>query len=80
MYLCFEVHKLADFSSNPGRGHLEGLVHLLRYIRVNNNLGLKHYAKIEDATISDLLIQDDWFQVTMYTRVLLLPRLAHEVA
>ena len=26
----FAVHKLADFSSNPGKAHFEGLIHLLR--------------------------------------------------
>ena len=30
MYLSFEVHKLEMFSSNPGKVHLEGLVHILR--------------------------------------------------
>ena len=38
--LCFAVHKLAKFSSNPGKLYFEGLVHLLRYIRYNNNLVL----------------------------------------
>ena len=44
-------------SSNPGKVYLEGLVHLLRYIRVNKNLVLICYAKIEDSPISDLLRQ-----------------------
>ena len=39
--LSFSVHKLAKFSSNPGKLDFEGLVHLLRYIRENNTLGLK---------------------------------------
>ena len=39
--LSFTVHKLANFSSNPGKVHFEVLVHLLRYIRYNNTLGLK---------------------------------------
>ena len=34
--LSFSVHKLANFSSNPGKLHFEGLVHLLRYIRDND--------------------------------------------
>ena len=42
--LSFAVHKLAKFSANPGKVHFEGLVHLLRYIRDNNTLGLKYYA------------------------------------
>ena len=43
------------FSSNNGRVHFEGLLHLLRYIRDKKNLGLIYYAKIEDATLSDPL-------------------------
>ena len=39
--LSFAVHKLAQFSANPGKLHFEGLVHLLRYIRDNKTLGLK---------------------------------------
>ena len=53
----FAVHKLAKFSSNPGKVHFEGLVHLLRYIRDNNTLGLKYYADMNDAPVTDLLIQ-----------------------
>ena len=55
--LIFSVHKLAKFSSNPGRVHFEGLVHLLRYIRDNNILGLNYYADMEDEPLSDLLIK-----------------------
>ena len=43
---------------NPGKVNFEGLVHLLRYIRDNTNLGLWYYANIEDVPISDILIQD----------------------
>ena len=53
----FSVHKLANFSSNPGKVHLEGLVRLLRYIRANKALGLKYYADMKDSPLSDLLIQ-----------------------
>ena len=42
-------------SSNTGKVHFEGLIHLLIYIRDNKNLGLKYYAKIEDAPLSNLL-------------------------
>ena len=55
--LCFAVHKLANFPSNPGRVHFEGLVHFLGYIMNNKNLGLKYYANIDDVPISDLLVQ-----------------------
>ena len=57
MDLCFAVHNLAKFSSNHGKVQFEGLVNLLKYITDNKNLGLKYYAKIEDAPISDLLRQ-----------------------
>ena len=45
--LIFAVHKLAKFSSNPGKVYFEGMVHLLRYLRHNKNLGLKHYADMK---------------------------------
>ena len=35
--LCFAVHKLAKFSSNPGKVHFEGLVYLFIHIRDNKN-------------------------------------------
>ena len=55
--LSFAVHKLAKFSSNPGTVHFEGLRHLLRYIRDNKTLGLKHYVDLNDAPLYDLLRQ-----------------------
>ena len=39
--LSFAVHKLAKFSSNTGKVHIEALIHLLRYIWDNKTLGLK---------------------------------------
>ena len=51
------MHKLEKFSANPGKVHFEGLIHLLRYIRDNNTLGLKYYSHMNDAPLSDLLIQ-----------------------
>ena len=55
--LSYAVHKLAEFSSKSGKVHFEGLVHLFRYIRENKNLGLKYYADINDAPLSNLLRQ-----------------------
>ena len=49
------MHKLAKFSTNSGKVHFEGLVHLLIYIRYNNTLGLKYYVDINNAPVSDLL-------------------------
>ena len=57
MDLSFEVNKLAKFSANPGKVHFEGLIHLLVYIRDNKTLGLKYYSDINDAPVTDLLIQ-----------------------
>ena len=45
-------------SSNPGKLHSEGLVHLLRYIRDNDTLGVRYFTNMNDAPVSDLLIQD----------------------
>ena len=52
------MHKLAEFSSNAGEVHFEGLVNLLRYIRYNKTLVLEYYADMKDAPLSDLLIKD----------------------
>ena len=57
MELIFAVHKLVKFSANPSKVHFEGLVYILRYIRENDILGLKYYADMNDATVSDLLRQ-----------------------
>ena len=48
------MHKLAKFSENPGKVHFESLVHLLRYTREIKTLGLKYYADMNDAQVSDL--------------------------
>ena len=55
--LSFSVHKLAPFLSNSSKVHYEGLIYLLRCIRNNKNLGLKYYADMRDAPLSDLLRQ-----------------------
>ena len=55
--LSFAVHKLAKFSENTGIVHFEGFIHLLRYIRENKTLGLKYYADLNDAPLTDLLRQ-----------------------
>ena len=55
----FAVHKLAKFSANPGKVHFEGLVHLFVYKRDNKPLGLKYYADINDAPVTDLFRQDN---------------------
>ena len=51
----FALHKLAKFSSNPGKLHFEGLVHLLVYIRYNKTFVLKYYAYMNNAPLYDLL-------------------------
>ena len=55
--LNFELHKLETFSENPGKVHSEGLIHLLGYIRDNKTLGLKYYADLNYAPVTDLLRQ-----------------------
>ena len=55
--LSFAVHKLAKFSENPGKVNFEGLMHLLRYIGDNKTLGLKYYAALNDAPVTDILRQ-----------------------
>ena len=58
MDLSFALHKLANFSENPGKVYFEGLIHVLRYIRDNKTLGLKYYAYLYDAPVTDILRQD----------------------
>ena len=52
--LRFAAHKLKRFSSNPGKVYFEGLVNVLKCIRVSKNLVLKYYSRIEDAHLSNL--------------------------
>ena len=54
MFFSTQVGK---FSSNCGKVHFLFLLHLLRYIRDKKNLVLKHYAKIEDAPLYEILRQ-----------------------
>ena len=63
MDLSFAVHKLANFSVNTGKVHFEGLIHLLRYIRDNKTFGLKYYADLNDAPVTDL-----WRQANIKTK------------
>ena len=55
--LNFAVHKLANSSANPGKINFEGLVNLLICIRENKSLGLKYYADMNDAPVTDMLRQ-----------------------
>ena len=56
--LSFAVHKLEKFSSNPGKGNFEGLVHLLGTLG-KIRIWVKYYADMKDATLSDMLGQDN---------------------
>ena len=56
MEFSFAVHKLAQFIADPGKAHLEVLVHILIYIRDNDTLGLKYYTDMNDAPVIELLI------------------------
>ena len=58
MDLSFAVHKLGNFSENPVKMNFESFVHLLRYISYYNSLGLKYYADMNNAPVSDLSRQD----------------------
>ena len=51
----YRPHNLAKFSEKPDKAHFEGLVNQLIYIRENKTLGLKYYADMNDAPVSDLL-------------------------
>ena len=51
------MHKLEKFSAKHGEVRFEVLVHLLRYIRDNETLGLKYYSDMNYETLPDLLRQ-----------------------
>ena len=55
--LGFAVHMLEKFSVNTGKVHFEGLIHLLRYIRDNKTLGMKYFADMNYAPVTDMLRQ-----------------------
>ena len=55
--MSFAVHNLAKFLLIPGKIHFECLLHLLGYIKDNQNLGLKYYDDMNDAPESDMLIE-----------------------
>ena len=57
MELSFAVHKLANFSSNPGKVNFEGLVYILRYIWDNHTLVLEYDGDMNDALLYELLRQ-----------------------
>jgi hypothetical protein len=40
--ISFAVSTLAEFSNNPGRKHWEGVLYLLKYVKVTRQLGLKY--------------------------------------
>ena len=51
--------QVSKVSANPGKVYFEGLIHLLRYTRDNKTLGLKYYADLNDAPVTDLLRQSN---------------------
>ena len=57
LYLIFVVHKLAQFSENPGKINFGLLIHLLRYTRDNKTLRFKYHAYMNDSPVYDLLRQ-----------------------
>ena len=56
-YLSFAVQKLETFSENSDIVYSKILVHLLIYIRYKKTLGLKYYADMKYAPLSNLLRQ-----------------------
>jgi hypothetical protein len=54
--ITYAVNKLAKYTRKPGQKQFEALLHLLRYLRDNNNLGLRYYSSVQDAPITQMLI------------------------
>ncbi len=53
--ISYAVNKLAKYTRKPGRNHFEALLHLLRYLRDNDNLGLQYYSNIQEAPLTKML-------------------------
>ena len=53
----FCSRQVSKVSSNPGKVNFMGLVYTFIYIKDDWTLGLKYYADIKDAPLSDLLRQ-----------------------
>jgi hypothetical protein len=41
--IIYAVNNLAKITRNPGKKHFEALIHLLRYLRDNPNVGVTFY-------------------------------------
>jgi hypothetical protein len=54
----FAVNKLAKFNRQPGRYHLDSIVHLLRYIRDSPSFAIKYYSEYKASPIYQLLKQN----------------------
>jgi transposase InsO family protein len=53
--ISYAVNKLAKYTRKPGRNYFEALLHLLRYLRDNDNLGLRYYSNIQEAPLTKML-------------------------
>jgi hypothetical protein len=53
--IVYTVNKLAKFTRQPGRNHYEALLHLLRYLRDNAQLGIKFYSDLSRAPLVAML-------------------------
>ena len=54
---CFTVHKLAWFSSNPGKLNFGGMENCWYILETTGTWDKKYYDKIKDTPLSELLRQ-----------------------
>ncbi len=57
--IIYAVNKLAKFTRNPGKKHFEALIHLLRYLRDNPNLGVAFYSDEKRSHIYQSLMKNN---------------------
>jgi hypothetical protein len=57
--IIYAVNKLAKFTRNPGRKHFEAIIHLLRYLRDNPNLGVTFYSDEGRSPIYQSLMENN---------------------
>ena len=56
--ILYAVNKLAKFNRQPGRFHMDSIVHLLRYIRDSPSFGIKYYSDYEQSPVHKMLKQN----------------------
>ena len=53
--ILYAVNKLAKFNRKPGVYHMDSIVHVLRYLRDNDDYAIKYYSDYKEAPVYQIL-------------------------